>query len=193
MVVAVLFTLVILVHARLGATCLSGCRPNMHWIIRNAVMEHLEGYHFSRSIDLGCGSGDGGELLRSHTNYLIGVDNDPNALKTAESRRIYDELHLADIRKFEIPWDVDSITLYDSLEHIPKECGYRLLKKCEGKFTMITTPFWNFINSSPDHKCTWSARELEDLGFEVQGYSFFPDIGMCVSYGGFFVAVRRDR
>jgi 2-polyprenyl-3-methyl-5-hydroxy-6-metoxy-1,4-benzoquinol methylase len=155
-------------------------------------MEHLKGYHFSRSIDLGCGSGDGGELLRSHTGYLIGVDIDQNALKIARERGFYDELHLADIREFPLD-NADSIFLFDSLEHVPKECGYRLLKKCEEKFTMITTPFWNFINSNPDHKCTWSARELEGLGFEVQGYSFFPDIGMCVSYGGFFVAIRRDR
>jgi SAM-dependent methyltransferase len=168
----------------------------MHPAIQQAVTVALLGNRFRRSVDLGCGTGDGGELVKPHTSYLIGVDIDLNALKVAKDRGFYDELVHVDICEFRIPWGVDSVFLFDSIEHISKEEGLKLLRGLWDKFVMLTTPWWSMslLLAWPwdGHVCTWSAEELRAEGFTVAGYSFFPDLWMCLSYGGFYVATRKS-
>lgn len=163
-------------------------------MIQRVVAEALKGVTLRRIVDLGCGAGDGGELLRPHTAYLIGIDSDPDALRIAQSRGFYDELHLADMREYPLG-DADSVTLFDSLEHVSKDDGYALLEKCRARYTMLTTPWWSiapgFI-SNPEHKCLWSEEELRRLGFQTASYSFMPDVGMWFTYGGIIIGVRGN-
>lgn len=163
----------------------------MHPAIKQAVKAVLRGRCFRKSVDLGCGTGDGGEILRSHTGYLIGVDVDVEALRVAENRGFYDRLVHADARAYGIPWGVDSVFLFDVIEHFPKQDGLRLLRGLGNRFVMITTPWWStpFL-SNPEHVCVWSAEELRAEGFTTASYSFFPDLYMSVAYGGFIVAWR---
>jgi predicted TPR repeat methyltransferase len=48
-------------------------------------------------LDLGCGSGLMGELLKSKANRLVGVDLSPNMLFVAEDKKIYDHLFVGDM------------------------------------------------------------------------------------------------
>lgn len=48
-------------------------------------------------IDLGCGTGLCGPFFRQAASRLIGVDLSPKMLEKARERRVYDELHEADI------------------------------------------------------------------------------------------------
>jgi len=71
----------------------------MHGFLKNWVSGALQrlGRRWSGSVELGCGTGDGGVLLRPYTNRLIGVDIDPEAVETAKHRGVYDEVHVGDI------------------------------------------------------------------------------------------------
>lgn len=160
-------------------------------MIQHVVSEALKDKQFSISLDLGCGTGDGGEILRSHTRRLIGVDMDPDALSVAGSRGLYDELHLADIREWPLG-NADSVALFDSLEHIRKEEGHHLLQRCSDRYTILTTPWYSVpLLSNLEHKCLWSDEELRRLGFKTTAYSFMPDVGMWILYGGIILAVRN--
>lgn len=169
----------------------------MHPYIKAAVMEALKGTMFRKTVDLGSGAGDGGELLSPYTGYLIGVDMDPNALKVAADRGLYDELVHGDIRTFKIPWDVDSVFLFDSIEHLSKEEGYALLERCSDRCIMLTTPWWSLSLLSPwqwdGHQCVWTAEELRERGFTTEGYSYFPDLWSWLWWGGFTLACYETR
>src|SRR5712691_5355200 len=45
---------------------------------------------FARALDLGCGTGLMGEVMRGRTDELVGVDLSPAMLAAAERKRIYD-------------------------------------------------------------------------------------------------------
>ena len=49
-----------------------------------------------RIVDIGCGTGFCGELLRPHASHLVGVDLSPNMLSAAAEKEIYDELIVVD-------------------------------------------------------------------------------------------------
>ncbi|MBA7493294.1 hypothetical protein ES702_03852 [subsurface metagenome] len=164
-------------------------------MIRKVVGDALTGRTFNNSLDLGCGFGDGGALVKPHTVYLIGVDLDPSALSEAKHRGVYDEFHEGDMKNY--PWgSADSVFLFDTIEHISKEEGKELLRKLRGRFTMLTTPWHSLSLLSPwgawdGHRCVWSSEELQGEGFTTEGYSFLPDPFMVLQYGGITLAVRE--
>jgi len=55
---------------------------------------------FARALDLGCGTGLMGEVMRGRTDELVGVDLSPAMLAAAEQRRIYDRLAIDDLVSF---------------------------------------------------------------------------------------------
>ncbi len=55
------------------------------------------GRHFNVALDLGCGTGLCGPLLRPLVQRLVGVDLSPRMLAQAGARGVYDELHQADL------------------------------------------------------------------------------------------------
>jgi len=155
----------------------------MQRLVRNA----LKSRKFHSSIDLGCGAGDGGVLIRPHTNYLVGIDLDKSALNEAYRKGVYDELYLGDMRTFPLD-SADSVFMFDSLEHISKAEGYQLIDRIGNRFAMITTPWWSIPH--PGHKCLWNITELNGIGFTTSAHSFIPDLLMTLGYGGITLAYR---
>lgn len=58
------------------------------------------GQPFARAVDLGCGTGLAGPLLRANGRRLVGVDLSPRMLAKAAERRIYDALIEAEMTSF---------------------------------------------------------------------------------------------
>lgn len=56
--------------------------------------------HWLDVVDLGCGTGLFGRLLRQRARKLTGVDLSPNMLKVARQRMIYDKLFCSDVVEF---------------------------------------------------------------------------------------------
>jgi len=67
-----------------------------HRLVANALAE-LGGENAASVIDLGCGTGLVGELLRASAGRLIGVDLSEPMLAQARQKNIYDELHCAEL------------------------------------------------------------------------------------------------
>ena len=53
--------------------------------------------HFTRMLDLGCGTGLVGEPFRPCVNFLAGVDLSPRMIDEARGKDVYDDLAVADI------------------------------------------------------------------------------------------------
>ncbi len=58
------------------------------------------GVDFRRVLDLGCGTGLAGPLLRPRAQNLVGVDLSPKMIAKARARGVYDELVRADMVEF---------------------------------------------------------------------------------------------
>ena len=58
------------------------------------------GHRFARALDLGCGTGLAGDVLRPEARHVTGVDLSPRMLRQAQSKGIYDTLECDDILRF---------------------------------------------------------------------------------------------
>lgn len=72
------------------------------------------------TLDIGCGTGVAGVLLRENATRLIGVDLSPNMLNKATDRGVYDELHAVDMVDFLAthPERFDCVFAADSLNYL---------------------------------------------------------------------------
>lgn len=86
--------------------------------VPSALLNLFETHYPDRSnlrvLDLGCGTGLGGEHFREISKHLIGVDISEKMLERARSKQLYDELILADIHEVLIKQkDIDLIIAAD--------------------------------------------------------------------------------
>ena len=71
----------------------------LHYRGHEQVCAPLASLHpapFASALDLGCGSGLAGSLLRPRVGRLVGVDLSPRMIERAAATRLYDELHAAE-------------------------------------------------------------------------------------------------
>jgi predicted TPR repeat methyltransferase len=59
-----------------------------------------ENAHFNHAVDLGCGTGLAGPLLKPMVNALWGVDLSNGMLQVAEQKQVYDKLQHSDLVRF---------------------------------------------------------------------------------------------
>ena len=64
------------------------------------VLHQLNRLHFERVIDLGCGTGLSGSVLRESSEHLLGVDLSTKMLAEARRKAIYDDLVESDLSTF---------------------------------------------------------------------------------------------
>ena len=119
--------------------------------------------YVSRGVDLGCGNGSMGRVLKKHVSYLVGVEKDRWKLSQAEKTGCYDELVLADIREYDLPSHAVAF-LFEVIEHLPVEDGYALLNRI-GTRIVLSTPAKFFPIARNGHISGWTAEMLEKLGF----------------------------
>lgn len=139
--------------------------PQHNVNIEYAVEEILAEKDFMYSVELGCGLGGLGVIIRPHTQWLVGVDSNVDYLEN--SNPVYDRLVHADLRACEFSELVDSVFLFEVLEHISKEEGHILLSKLQGKYVLLSTPDTFYSDEKTNHLCVWSVEELHTLGFTV--------------------------
>lgn len=130
----------------------------------------LEGKKFKCIVDLGCGEGGKGWILKKHCKHLIGVDRNKTRLKKASKTGYYDELHLSDIMEYQIPGECDLVTMIDVIEHLPKNDGYILLNNIGNKSSIIITPAKYFPIARDGHISLWTEWDFTRLGYTVYRY-----------------------
>jgi SAM-dependent methyltransferase len=85
-----------------------------YWILKRLEQEAQP----LRILDVVCASGYLGKVLRQQGHYVIGIESDPAAAKSA--RACYDVFHLADLETFAFPYhrEFDYVLFADVLEHL---------------------------------------------------------------------------
>ncbi|HEY3393361.1 MAG TPA: methyltransferase domain-containing protein [Lacipirellulaceae bacterium] len=134
-----------------------------------------------RIVDVGCGTGLVGAVLRPLANRLIGVDLSPGMLALAQSRSIYDELVQADITEYlkghEYSFDVlaaaDVLTYVGDLDDFFHAAAsslrlgglvVALLEALDGDGTYRLNLSGRFSHSS-----RYLRHAMESAGFRVDG------------------------
>ena len=64
--------------------------------IRTILSEYPDS-HFHKSIDIGCGTGIIGEIVKPHTRELVGIDVSKKMIEVCQKKKIYDRLIHGDI------------------------------------------------------------------------------------------------
>jgi len=129
------------------------------------IAGRLEG----RIVDLGCGSGLVGMVIKKTSNYLIGVDISANMIAKAKEKNIYDELIKSDIYTFlhnrtDFDWIIaaDVLCYFGNLEQFLSLCGNKKLI-----FTIETTNTEDYqiqINGRYKHNPKYIKQLLKNLG-----------------------------
>jgi ubiquinone/menaquinone biosynthesis C-methylase UbiE len=138
-------------------------------------------------LDVGCGRGEWGSLLRARKEsfHLVGVDIWRPHLRRLCKRRVYDEL--IQIKAPNLPFKDKSFDISlacEVLEHLDKDDGYELLKELERvsrKMIVVSTPmnwFQMEIYGNPyeRHVSEWRPQEFTSLGFKVMTVSFMSGL-----------------
>lgn len=153
-------------------------------IIKNNEIEY--------ALDIGCGYFSNLTRFRSSKLKSIGIDTHEPAIASAKSKNVHDHYILANIidASLEDIQDmleseigrrtVDLVTSYGMIEHLPKEDGWKLLKKCDKlseKYVLIDTPNGyvpqgaEFGNEHQRHLSGWFPNEFRSMAYTVRGNS----------------------
>jgi 2-polyprenyl-3-methyl-5-hydroxy-6-metoxy-1,4-benzoquinol methylase len=155
-----------------------------------AVLPLIEG---RTVLDLGCGYGHWGHLLRTHYHSddpgraarVTGVDIHQGNVDFCASTGVYDDLACADALEFlarQPRGAFDTIIATELIEHLPKDAGRRLLAETARvavRVTIVSTPNWEYLrpgamtmtgyNEHEHHVSSWTPGELKGHGFTVRG------------------------
>lgn len=132
-------------------------------------------------LDLGCGNGQ--SFIGANFPALVGVDIWKKKFYMPE----YDVVYIHDIREInklfpEKTYDV--ITCIDTIEHLEKEEGFKLIddaerialnkvifftprKWSENKDHTENPEYWSYGNKHNYHKSHWTEKDFTDRGYEI--------------------------
>ncbi|MEP1449189.1 MAG: tetratricopeptide repeat protein [Paraglaciecola sp.] len=150
--------------------------------INNAVIHTLDQNAVSVNIlDIGCGTGLCGPLLKEYATSLTGVDLSSKMLEKAKQRNTYDELHEAELtlymqtcnRHFDYITCADTFIYFGELRnafkaayHALKPAGY-LIFSIE-RHTLNQQNYHLQLHGRYSHHKDYVQQTLRELGFEVQ-------------------------
>ena len=95
---------------------LQGLEYNAPALLAETVFAQFGDRRIPRAVDLGCGTGLLGRLMKPRVDHLTGVDLSPNMLLRARSKDVYDELVEAEIGAFLRSGDAASLDLVTAAE-----------------------------------------------------------------------------
>ncbi len=166
-----------------------------HHLLNHMIAEIIK-TNPSSMLDIGVGYGKYGflarEFLESHEDRVFpeqwklkieGIEIfKPYVDKFIWLNQIYDKIYIGDayniINKL---GKYDIIILGDVIEHMKKQKGEKLLRKCirkSKKCCLLSIPLGNWLhnkvvanNPYEEHKAIWRAKELIEIGKEELGYN----------------------
>jgi len=154
------------------------------YILDTFVLHEIPSLRGKIILDLGCGKGLWGYLIKSEKEgdlgYMIGLDVSKDYLIFVKKHNIYDDLVLASASA--LPFRdkcIDIILASEVIEHLPKSDGLLLLvqmQKIAREKIIITTPN-GFLPTKhklllESHKSGWYVKDFRSLGYKVRGIGF---------------------
>ena len=151
-------------------------------------------------LELGCGGGQGLELLSNNANAIIGCDIDENNLEKAKSiYSSHSKITLKNMDAEKLLLDdhsINTIILFETIYYINQVRlffleAYRILKQNGYIIICTANKDWPYFNPSPYSVQYYSVPELYNIassfGFDVKMYGSFPDfhdttISKVISY-----------
>ncbi|HLZ04612.1 MAG TPA: tetratricopeptide repeat protein [Bradyrhizobium sp.] len=133
-----------------------------------AALPQLNALQADTVIDVGCGTGLVGALLRPHVRHLIGVDMSEPMLAQARQKNVYDSLHCADLMAYLTahPDSCDVVTSAATLIHFGRlDAVFEAVARClrpRGLFVFTVFP-------NDDDPCAVAAGTLNG---QAQGGCF---------------------
>lgn len=162
----------------LSASMVSPVPHSAHWGI-STVVEHVVRARPSSMLDVGCGYGKWGYLVREALDFvenrrvreewrvrIDGIDAFP--VESPILEWAYNSVRLADVASIEAPTGYDVVILGDVIEHLTKPRGWRLIDDlCAGNGTVVvSTPREWFAQGEIDgnpferHLSFWQDRDF---------------------------------
>lgn len=139
------------------------------------------------AVDIGCGVSS---LLTRFRPGVKTIGIDAHTVEVARARGVHDYYVVADVIKMSAEEildrvnevagtrQIDLVTFYGVIEHLPKHEGWKLLEKCEqltSRYILLETPT-GFVAQGPEfgneyqrHLSGWYPDELRGLGYKVYG------------------------
>ncbi len=137
-------------------------------------------------LDIGCGSHSDLSAFRPKLR-TVGIDAFPMAIELAKAKNLHDDYLVADILREDAHSILervnngnkfDVVSLYGVIEHVPKELGFELLRRCEeltSKYVILETPN-GFVEQGPEfgnefqrHLSGWFVHDFEGIGYKLFG------------------------
>lgn len=126
-------------------------------------------------LDIGCGLGDWGYLLRTRKNgafHVDGLDRNKDYLDKIPDG-IYNTTWIQDLQVNQVLPNYDYVLCIQIIEHLDKEAGLSLLRQiddnCKAK-AIVSTPY-GFMRD-PHHLSGWTEKDLEPFGYETFRFSY---------------------
>ena len=161
--------------------------PNMdeeimkeHWARYNYVIPLAKG---KRILDIACGSGYGADLLSGTARWVVGGDNESEAVKYSQSHYRRSNLHFGVMDVRDIPIcdrSIDIITSFETLEHFIE--GEQFLQEIirllsDDGTLFISTPFGGPVGN-PYHVAYYQRGTIKAIL-----HSFFDDVQLKYQRG----------
>lgn len=135
----------------------------------------------TKVLDLGCGKGSLGLLLRQARGglhaHLTGAEIFQPNIDFVRRFNIYDEILEGDITKRDQWPEFDIVVACEILEHLPRDAGERLLARLEEhtEKVIVSTPNGRDLrgpidgNPAEAHLSVWTVADFKTRGYEVMG------------------------
>jgi len=168
--------------------------PNTE-VITDQLKRSFQRYMFARSriqsgklVEIGCGGGQGLNLLLDIANKIVGYDIDGENIKICKN--IYKNIEkiefiAADVEKIKFePNNIKTVLLFETIYYLNDHDRFfnnlNTALQSDGKVIICTAnKNWHAFNPSPFSTKYFSTRELYELGkkhsFDVEMFSSFPD------------------
>jgi|SRR5690554_618192 len=132
--------------------------PNSrHYKIKSYLRNIFFENQIEKVLEIGCGIGILSEYISKKGKKVTSIDISEENIKFAKSTVKNVEFHAGDFLEFSFNDKYDLITLFDVLEHIPKEKYSIVFKKIkelsnENSLIVITIPDAQFLNYTREHR-----------------------------------------
>lgn len=158
-------------------------KPTIAPSLEGLLVRELEGC--KSALDLGCGNDSPIQNLKM--DYALGVDVFEPYLRQSKSKGIHSDYIKSILTQTNFkPHSFDAVILLFVLEHMEKDDGNKLLEKMKEwarKKIILATPNGYIkqeaVDNNPfmEHKSGWTAEELKEMGFEVNGLCGWSRVG----------------